>query len=113
MAAFGHCGRLANPSASDLGKGLFMFERLFQRAVHSAARLLFGAALVMLLWGAAYAISLLGNFGMTGPSLAQQGGWVLATLSVVSMSFGPAAYLFFGAAVIHHLEVWLSERRKA
>lgn len=88
-----------------------MYENLFQRAVHSAARLLFGAALVMLLWGVAYCVYVLGNFGMTGPSLSDQAGWIGAALSIFASAFSPAAKLFFGAVVIYYIEDWVAQRQ--
>lgn len=88
-----------------------MYEGLFQRAVRSAARLLFGAALVMLLWGIAYCIYVLGNFGMTGPSLSNQAGWIGAALSIFASAFSPAAKLFFGAVAIYYIEDWVARRK--
>lgn len=87
-----------------------MFEQLFQKAVGAAARLLFAASLVMTVWGIVYAIYVLGNFGMSGPTLAQQAGWFGAMLSILSLAFAPAAQLFFGSVVIHYIEVWLGRR---
>ena len=81
-----------------------MFDRMFLRAMRNGARILFIAALVMLLWGIAYAATLLSNSGMDGPSLAQQAGWIGAVLSVLHGAFAPAAYLFFGALVGQHFE---------
>ena len=88
-----------------------MFERLFQRAVVSAARLLFAAALVMLLWGFGYAVWALSNHGMTGPSAFEQVGWIGAMLSIFAGAFAPAAQLFFGAAVIHRVDKWMEHRQ--
>ena len=83
-----------------------MFEQLFLGAMRRGPRILFLAALVMLTWGLAYIGWVLSNAGMTGPSLAQQGGWIGAILSTLHASFAPAAYLFFAALVVHHLEEW-------
>ena len=81
-----------------------MLNRMFLSAMRYGARILFVAALVMLAWGIAYAANVLSNSGMDGPSLAQQAGWTGAALAILHGSFAPAAYLFFGALVIHHLE---------
>ena len=90
-----------------------MFERMFQRAFNVAARLLFAASLVMVVWGAAYAIYVLGNFGMTGPSLSDQAGWVGAALGIFHSSFAPAAQLFFGSVIVHHLELGIAQRARS
>ena len=87
-----------------------MFEQLFQRAISLAARLLFAASLVMVVWGIVYAIYVLGNFGMSGPSLSDQVGWIGATMSILKLSFAPAAQLFFGAVIVHYLELWMGQR---
>ncbi|HET6942884.1 MAG TPA: hypothetical protein VFH89_12050 [Sphingomicrobium sp.] len=81
-----------------------MLDRMFLSAMRYGARILFVAALVMLAWGIAYAANVLSNSGMDGPSLTQQAGWTGAVLAILHGSFAPAAYLFFGALVIHHLE---------
>jgi len=81
-----------------------MLERLFLSAMRYGARILFAAALVMLGWGIAYAANALSNSSMDGPSLAHQAGWLGAILAILYGSFAPAAYLFFGALIIHHLE---------
>lgn len=88
-----------------------MYEQLFQRAIRSAARLLFAAALLMLAWGAAYCGYVLSNVGMTGPSLSDQAGWIGAMLSVFAIAFSPAAKLFFGAVIIHYIEDWMRQRQ--
>ena len=81
-----------------------MLDRMFLIATRHGARILFVAALVMLVWGIAYAAYVLSNSGMDGPSLAHQVGWIGAVMAVLRGSFEPAAYLFFGALIIHHLE---------
>ena len=81
-----------------------MLNRLFLSAMRYGARILFVSALVMLAWGLLYAARVLLNTGMSGPSLADQAGWTGAILAVLHGSFAPAAYLFFGALIIHHLE---------
>jgi len=86
------------------GGGSPMLERLFLSAMRYGARILFAAALVMLGWGIAYAANVLSNSSMGGPSLAHQAGWLGAILAILYGSFAPAAYLFFGALIIHHLE---------
>jgi hypothetical protein len=90
-----------------------MFERMFQRAIGIAARLLFAASLVMVVWGIVYAIYALSNFGMSGPSLSDQVGWVGASMSILNLSFAPAAQLFFGSVIVHYLEVWMEERARS
>ncbi len=89
-----------------------MFERMFQRAIGIAARLLFAASLVMVVWGVVYAFYALGNFGMSGPSLADQVGWVGASISILNLSFAPAAQLFFASVIVHYLEVWMEQRAR-
>lgn len=95
------------------GEDRKMFEQLFQKAVGSAARLLFAASLVMIVWGIVYAIYVLGNFGMSGPSLADQVGWIGASMSILNLAFAPAAQLFFGSVVVHYLDVWLGQRGRS
>ena len=80
-----------------------MFDRTFQLAMALSARLLFGASVIMLVASIGYAVRILSNVGMTGPSLAQQEGWPLALTTVVFSSFLPAAYLFAASAAVHHL----------
>lgn len=90
-----------------------MFERLFQKAMGTAARLLFAAALLMLLWGVAFSVYQLSL--ERGDSVIGVGGgrWgLLDTLVVIlSTAFNPALKLFFGAAVIYHLDLWVNQRR--
>ena len=81
-----------------------MFDRMFLKAMRHGARVLFVAALVMLFSGFLYAANLLSNTGMNGPSLAQQAGWVGAVMAILHGAFAPAAYLFFGALIVYHLE---------
>ena len=89
-----------------------MFERIFQRAIGVASRLLFAASLVMVVGGVVYAIYAFGNFGMSGPSLSEQAGWVAASLAILNLSFAPAAQLFFGSVIVHYLERWMEQRAR-
>lgn len=91
-----------------------MFERFFRKAMRLAARVLFGAALLMFIWGVGFSIHELTQ--ARGDQVFGFGGdrWGLADtlLAIFSTAFDPAAKLFFGAAIIYHLEVWLDERRR-
>lgn len=91
-----------------------MFERLFQKAMRSAARLLFGAALLMLIWGVGFSIHELTQ--ARGDQVFGFGGdrWGLADtlLAIFSTAFSPAAKLFFGAAIVYYLDVRIDERRR-
>jgi hypothetical protein len=105
-----HCG---HSYTSDIRRQEgALFERLFQKALGSASRLLFAASLVMLLWGIVYAVWLLSNQGMSGPSLPSQIGWIGATLTVLAGAFTPAAQLLFGAALINHMDRWMEQRQQ-
>jgi hypothetical protein len=114
-----HCGHGIG-TASYGGEGadamfeqlLQKFEQLFQKAVAVAARVLFAASLVMFIWGIVYGVYVLSNFGMTGPSLSDQVGWVGATMSILALSFAPAAQLFFGAVIVHYLEIWAGQHTR-
>ena len=89
-----------------------MFEALFQKVMGLAARLLFGAALMMLFWGVVVSVYQL-NLDR-GDSVMGMGGdrWdLLDTLTVIiPTAFRPAMTLLFGAAIIYHLEHWLKQR---
>ena len=104
--------RLERHCLATRGKRI-MFERIFQRAVGVAARLLFAASLVMVVWGVVYAIYVLSNVGMSGPSLSDQVGWVGASMSILNLSFAPAAQLFFGSVIVHYLELWIAQRARS
>jgi hypothetical protein len=77
------------------------------------ARIVFLLSLYMLLAGLTHAFWLLGNFGMTGPSLAQQIGWVGAILNVSFVAIAPATYLFVASLFLHHLDRWAEDRAHA
>ncbi|MCW2387156.1 hypothetical protein M2333_000202 [Sphingobium sp. B11D3B] len=87
-----------------------MFDRMFQKAIGIAARLLFAASLMMVVWGCVYAAFVVTNFGAAGPTLLEQAGWLGASLSVLQSSFVPAAQLFCGSVIIHYLELWMAQR---
>jgi hypothetical protein len=91
-----------------------MFERIFLGAMRWAARLLFVAALVMLVWGIGFSIDELSR--PRGESVVGIGGraWGLmdTLLIIISTAFDRAAKLFFGAAILYYLEVWTSQRQR-
>ncbi|MDB5673487.1 MAG: hypothetical protein JWM65_469 [Sphingomonas bacterium] len=88
-----------------------MFERVFEATMAISARLLLIAALVMLVCGFGYVAQVIGNVGMTGPSVQHQVGWFGAISMVVYQGLAPAAYLLIGSAVINHLDRWARERK--
>lgn len=88
-----------------------MFEGFFQMAMRAASRLLFGAALLIFIWGVSFSIYELTQ--ARGDQVFGFGGdrWGLADtlLAIFSTVFDPAAMLFFGAAIIYRFDLWVDE----
>jgi hypothetical protein len=87
-------------------------DRWYRSIARHGARILFFASLYMLLAGVTHVAVLLGNYGMTAPSLAEQIGWVGAIVSVSFSALLPAAYLFAASLFVNHLDRWAEDRAK-
>ena len=77
-----------------------MFERVFSWAMRHGSRLLFAAALVMLLQGL---VTLVWTLNEEGPPGGSQPGWYSFLGNFLYASFAPAAYLLFGAVLTERL----------